>query len=100
MGLLRANEAVTSRDELVEHLAQALPAWLPTQRWFGGKDREITAVRPLSWTTLLDGDPLLIHLVVEVEQGDRREPYQLLIGSRQSQVRTSRPRPRSASRTA
>lgn len=85
-GPVETNEAVTSREELVEHLAQALPGWLPTQRWFGGKDREITAVRPLSWTTLLDGDPLLIHLVVEVEQGDRREPYQLLIGSRQSQV--------------
>ncbi len=85
---------------MIEHLAAALPAWLPTQRWFGGKDREITAVRPLSWTTLLDGDPLLIHLVVEVEQGDRSEPYQLLIGSRQSQVPDVAHRRRSASRTA
>jgi len=85
-GPVEANEAVASRDEMIESLAAALPAWLPTQRWFGGKDREITAVRPVSWTTLLDGDPLLIHLIVEVEQGDRTEPYQLLIGSRQSQV--------------
>ncbi|MEV7396971.1 aminoglycoside phosphotransferase [Aeromicrobium sp. NPDC092404] len=85
-GPVEATEAVSPRDELVAQLATALPGWLPTQRWFGGKDREISAVRPLSWTTLLDGDPLLIHLVVEVEQGDRSEPYQLLIGSRQSQV--------------
>ncbi|MBC7633718.1 aminoglycoside phosphotransferase [Aeromicrobium sp.] len=75
-----------SHDELVAHLSNELPAWLPTQRWFAGKDRDITAVRALTWTTVLDGDPLLIHLVVEVEQGDRTEPYQLLIGSRQSQL--------------
>src|SRR5690606_21518625 len=73
-------------DELVEQLATELPTWLPTQRWFAGKDRPITGVRPLSWTAILDGDPLLLHLVVEVEQDDRTEPYQLLIGSRQSQV--------------
>jgi maltokinase len=75
-----------SHDELVAHLATELPTWLPTQRWFGGKDRDITAVRPLAWTTVLEGDPLLIHVIVEVEQGDRREPYQLLIGSRRSQL--------------
>lgn len=73
-------------SELIGQIAAALPDWLPTQRWFGGKDRDIDAVRPLVWTTLLDGDPLLIHLVVEVEQGDRRESYQLLIGSRQDKV--------------
>ena len=85
-GPVESHEAVASRDELVDHLAAALPEWLPTQRWFGGKDRDITAVRARAWTTILDGDPLLIHLIVEVEQGDRREPYQLLVGSRQSQL--------------
>ncbi|MCW2831016.1 MAG: aminoglycoside phosphotransferase [Aeromicrobium sp.] len=76
----------TTHDALLAHLATELPAWLPTQRWFAGKDREITAVRPVSSTTILDGDPLLMHLVVEVEQGDRSEAYQLLIGRRQSQL--------------
>ncbi|NRQ50123.1 maltokinase N-terminal cap-like domain-containing protein [Aeromicrobium stalagmiti] len=76
----------SGHDDLVERLVAELPAWLPTQRWFAGKDRPITAVRPASWSTVRDGDPLLLHLVVEVEQGDRTEPYQLLIGRRQSDV--------------
>lgn len=73
-------------EDLVADLTTELPEWLPAQRWFAGKDRPITAVRPLSYTTLLEGDPLLIHLVVAVEQDDRTEPYQLLVGSRQSVV--------------
>ncbi len=75
-----------SHDALITQLASELPAWLPAQRWFAGKGRSITAVRPLSSTVLLDGDPLLIHLVVAVEQDDRTEPYQLLVGSRRSVV--------------
>jgi len=73
-------------DLLVADLVAELPRWLPTQRWFAGKDRAITAVRPLATTTLLSGDPHLLHVIVEVEQDDRREPYQLLVGSRQAQV--------------
>nr|MCW2727857.1 aminoglycoside phosphotransferase [Aeromicrobium sp.] len=75
-----------THDALVRELVTELPEWLPKQRWFAGKDRAVTAVRPLSWTTITDGDPLLIHLVIEVEQDDRREPYQLLVGSRQSDL--------------
>jgi maltokinase len=67
--------------ELVDELVTELPRWLPAQRWFAGKDRPITAVHPLNTTVLLDGDPLLLHLTVEVQQDDRREPYQLLIAS-------------------
>lgn len=73
-------------SELIDQVAAALPEWLPTQRWFGGKDRDITAVRPLAATTILEGDPLLVHLVVEVEQDDRSESYQLLIGRRDEHV--------------
>ena len=76
----------STHEATVRAIAAALPQWLPSQRWFAGKDREVTGVRPLSWSTILDGDPLLLHLVVEVEQDDRSDPYQLLVGSRQSEV--------------
>lgn len=77
---------MSTHDDLIQDLTAELAAWLPTQRWFAGKDRPITAVNPVSWTTLLDADPLLIHLVVSVEQDDRHDSYQLLVGSRQAQV--------------
>jgi maltokinase len=76
----------TAHEATVEAIVAALPQWLPSQRWFAGKDRQVTGVRPLSWSTIVDGDPLLLHLVVEVEQDDRSDPYQLLVGSRQSEV--------------
>ncbi|MEQ0557572.1 phosphotransferase [Amycolatopsis sp. NEAU-NG30] len=68
--------------ELVEDLTEDLRRWLPGQRWFAGKDRPVTGVRPLGVTELVEGDPQLLHVVVEVAQGDRREPYQLLVGRR------------------
>jgi maltokinase len=67
---------------LVDRLVTELPAWLPARRWFAGKDRPITSVRNLVTTVLLSGDPMLLHVVVEVAQSDRAERYQLLIGSR------------------
>jgi maltokinase len=74
------SQPVTQDD--VDQVAAALPGWLPSQRWFGGKDREVTAVRALDWTVVEAGDPALVHLVVEVQQDDRAEPYQLLLGRR------------------
>ncbi|WIX97697.1 phosphotransferase [Amycolatopsis mongoliensis] len=68
--------------ELVDDLTGDLMGWLPEQRWFAGKDRPVTGVRPLGVTELVEGDPQLLHVVVEVAQGDRREPYQLLVGRR------------------
>ncbi|HEX5114907.1 MAG TPA: aminoglycoside phosphotransferase [Pseudonocardiaceae bacterium] len=65
---------------LVDEVVTELPAWLPGQRWFAGKDRPVTDVRPVSWTLLRDGDPMLLHVIVEVIQDDRSERYQLLIG--------------------
>ncbi|WIX89346.1 phosphotransferase [Amycolatopsis sp. DG1A-15b] len=68
--------------ELVDDLTEDLKRWLPEQRWFAGKDRPVTGVRPLGVTELVSGDPQLLHAVVEVVQDDRREPYQLLVGRR------------------
>jgi maltokinase len=73
---------VNNPAELVDALLRELPEWLPAQRWFAGKDRPITAVHALHTTVLLDGDPLLLHLMIEVRQDDRAEPYQLLIAGR------------------
>ncbi|MEU4803641.1 aminoglycoside phosphotransferase [Actinosynnema sp. NPDC023587] len=70
---------MTEQHDLVDKVMAELPAWLPAQRWFGGKDRPVTAVRPLRTSVLSAADPVLLHLVVEVEQPDRREPYQLLV---------------------
>ncbi|MBB4683083.1 maltokinase N-terminal cap-like domain-containing protein [Amycolatopsis jiangsuensis] len=67
---------------LPDGLAGPLAAWLPGQRWFAGKDRPIDAVRPHEPTVLVEGDPLLLHVVVDVVQGDRTEAYQLLLGRR------------------
>lgn len=69
-------------QDLVDKVVTELPGWLPGQRWFAGKDRPVTAVRPVVSTPLLTGDPTLLHVVVEVEQDDRAERYQLLIGAR------------------
>ncbi|WAL64544.1 aminoglycoside phosphotransferase [Amycolatopsis cynarae] len=73
---------MTDPRELIGALVGELPEWLPTQRWFAGKDQPVLEVVVLGSTVLLEGDPLLLHLVVEVRQDGRRAPYQLLVGSR------------------
>lgn len=73
---------MTDHQALVDKVVTELPGWLPAQRWFAGKDRPVTGVRPVASTVLLDGDPGLLHVVVEVTQDDRVVDYQLLIGSR------------------
>jgi maltokinase len=74
---------------LTAPIAALLPDWLPHQRWFGGKQREIHAVRPVLGRTLHDdgpGGPRLVQLVVAVEQSDgggrSEELYQVLVGLR------------------
>ncbi|MEU4762581.1 aminoglycoside phosphotransferase [Actinosynnema sp. NPDC023794] len=70
---------MTQPHDLVDRVLAELPEWLPAQRWFGGKDRPVTSIRPLRAAVLRSEDPVLVHLVVEVEQPGRREPYQLLV---------------------
>jgi maltokinase len=67
---------------------QLLREWLPRQRWFAGKDLadlDTFSVAVRSRATLLDGDPALLHLLVEVESSGRGSDamtYQVLLGVR------------------
>ena len=49
-------------------LSELLRAWLPEQRWFGGKGRELTAVR--TQAIPLSAQPLVELHVVDVDYGD------------------------------
>ncbi len=49
-------------------IEEILRDWLPRQRWFAGKDSGAESVRIVSRRVLVDGDPSLIHLLVEVGQ--------------------------------
>ena len=59
-----------------------LAEWLPQQRWFGAKGREIEGISVASDRVLVDGEPTLRHLLVAVDLGEDVETYQLLLGSR------------------
>src|SRR3954469_20131425 len=59
-----------------------LPEWLPQQRWFGAKGRQIHDIQIASDRTLVQGDPSLRHLLVTVDLGEDTETYQMLVGSR------------------
>ncbi|MEV4315723.1 aminoglycoside phosphotransferase [Actinocrispum sp. NPDC049592] len=75
---------MTSEPAVQKMLAEELPSWLPNQRWFGGKDRPVTEARAVRVVPLLEGNPRLVHALVEVLQEDRKATYQLLLGSRES----------------
>ena len=61
-------------------LADLLPAWLPAQRWFAGGASELANVDVTSEVTLDDGDPGLVHLMVDVVAGNERTGYQVPVG--------------------
>jgi len=63
-------------------LPALLPDWLPHQRWFGAKGRHIEAVNVRSERELVSGDPALKHVLVELDLGEDKEVYQLLVGVR------------------
>jgi maltokinase len=70
---------VIEPGELVEDLGDGFLAWLVDQRWFRAKARGAAKVRTLRTATLADGDPTLLHAIVEVDDSD---VYQLLLGLR------------------
>jgi maltokinase len=64
-------------------MADLLSTWLPQQRWFGAKGREIHGVDIVADRLLVQGDPSLRHLLVAVDLGEDVETYQLLLGCRE-----------------
>jgi len=79
---------VTSNDHGPPGLADLLAPWLPLQRWYPGKGREVTGVTVRSSVVLQAGDPELHHMVVRVSTSDSRadelstDDYQMLAGVR------------------
>src|SRR6266851_8192422 len=61
---------------------EILAAWLPGQRWFAGKGTPISGLAIVADTVLVDGDPGLRHLMLEVRQGGGTDTYQLFVGLR------------------
>jgi maltokinase len=63
-------------------MSELLREWLPRQRWFGGKGREITVVTETAAAVLRATDPLIRLVVLHVAYSDgAAEDYQLLLGS-------------------
>jgi maltokinase len=67
---------------LTERLDDLIAGWLPRQRWFAGKDREIDDVSVVFETELVSGDPALRHLIIAVRQGEQVDRYQVPVGLR------------------
>ena len=85
----RASARVGDLGGLVQATLPLLCDWLPRQRWFAGKGHPVTAIVPAAVTLLpgvSPGDPLLLHLLLRVEQRDLdgstgSDLYQLLLGA-------------------
>ncbi len=63
-------------------LADLLPAWLPAQRWFAGSGATVAKLEIQSQVTLAEGDPELVHLMLDVMVGQERVSYQVPVGIR------------------
>jgi maltokinase len=62
-------------------VSAVLRDWLPEQRWFGGKGRDIRSVTVIKDTPLRDSDPALHHLLIKVTYADRGvDTYQVPVG--------------------
>jgi maltokinase len=63
-------------------LAEILREWVPRQRWYAAKGREVQSLAVSSYTILAPGPPALHQAIVRVD-GD---PYQLFLGIQQEEV--------------
>ncbi len=71
---------------LGEELPELLREWLPKQRWFAAKGRQVRSVAVASTTPLCpEGEPLLDHVLLAVDFADDSpvQHYQLLVGRRE-----------------
>jgi maltokinase len=75
----------------MRELRELLEDWVPRQRWFAGKGRELRGVTTVTDTELCGGDPALRHVVIGVghdtvpgspDGGTTVDRYQLLLGMR------------------
>jgi maltokinase len=71
---------------LAEELPALLPGWLPKQRWFAAKGRQVRSVAIATITPLrTEGEPLLDHVLIAVDFADDSpvQHYQLLVARRE-----------------
>ena len=72
--------SITPIDD--DTLARLLTDWLPEQRWFAGKGRELTGVRIARREVFLDEPDVVIeHLLVDLETDGRPQRYQVPIAT-------------------
>ncbi|MET3861207.1 maltokinase [Dietzia sp. 2505] len=75
--------SITPVDD--DAMVRLLTEWLPGQRWFAGKGRQLSAVRIARRAVLLDhADVLVEHLLVDVEVDGRPQRYQVPLATAQS----------------
>ncbi|HEY2763533.1 MAG TPA: aminoglycoside phosphotransferase [Pseudonocardiaceae bacterium] len=68
--------------DLLAGIADALRTILPEQRWFAGKGLPVLGVTPVRAIVLGGTDPQLVDAIVQVDQGERHDRYQLMLGVR------------------
>ena len=67
-------------------LEDVLRAWLPTQRWYGGKGTAVTAVRVEHEERLSAGEDVRHTLLHVTDEAGGTELYQVLLGHRSGEV--------------
>ena len=70
----------------MSQLEDVLRAWLPTQRWYGGKGRAVTAVRVEHEERLTGGEDVRHTLLHVTDEDGGTDLYQVLLGHRSGEV--------------